>query len=560
MIGAPEAAPPLSPWRAERVCLDRDGLLVVDKPIGMPVHGGDESLEHSVVERVGAWLRTQGRSDYLGVHSRLDQGTSGLLLFVTDEARNADVARATEQHALERIYHAVVLVERGRRLRDGRVELSLEHRQGKTQIVSRGGQRAVTHVRVLERRGERALVELKLETGRTHQIRATLAHLGAPLLGDTEYGGPPAARIFLHATRLSGAPLPEPLESPAPRSFERALAGDDGPALDDLRDNLLDAFTLRAPLLASTAAFRALNGDGDGTAGLSIDAFGPYVAVNVYDEGWLTRLAELAELLQSLGYVGGYLKKRVKSDLRAEDAAELAPDEPFFGQAAPEAWLVREGAAQFEIRLTDGLSSGLFVDQRANRQRLTQLVEALARQRRDAAQEPPKLLNLFCYTSSFSVQAALVGARTVSVDLSGRAIERSRRNFEANGLALGEHQFWKDDAMKVLARAERRGDRYDFIVLDPPSFATVGKGTFSVKGRYVEAVKACLGLLSPGGRLLAVTNHTATSPEAFRAMLGGAARERGMRFASLKDWSSSLDTPPGPFGPWPSKSLLATLA
>src|SRR5690606_21858430 len=114
--------------------------------------------------------------------------------------------------------------------------------------------------------------------------------------------------------------------------------------------------------------------------------------------------------------------------------------------------------------------------------------------------------------------------------------------------------------MKFLARAARRADEYDFIVLDPPSFATVGKGTFSVKSRYGAAAADCLRILAPGGRLLCVTNHTKTTLRAFRKIVEAAAKEAGRKVRTLKELKSGLDCPAYPDGPWPSKSLLVEIA
>ena len=116
-------------------------------------------------------------------------------------------------------------------------------------------------------------------------------------------------------------------------------------------------------------------------------------------------------------------------------------------------FVVNEGGLRFEVNLSDYVDTGLFLDHRQTR----------AMVREQAAGKD--VLNLFCYTSSFSVSAALSGATTTSVDLSGKAIERSRSNFEANGLDPHLHRFFKEDAMKFLSRSVRRSDKYDFIVL-----------------------------------------------------------------------------------------------
>lgn len=609
-IDAPGAAPLLPLWRVERILHDADGLLVVDKPAGIAIHGGDESLQDDCVSRLGAWLEAQGRPKQLYVHQRLDLGTSGVLFFLTDSSLNAAYAEAMERRAMTRRYLAVVSLSRpspernekshperflrgGRGARSGRgarpagrrtsatghvargsaprhsadhvlpqageIELHLVHERGQSRVVSEntvGAKRALTHFRILKQKGERALVELTLSTGRPHQIRASLAHLGAPILGDTQYGGAPYARLMLHASSLSGAPLPHDFVAPTPSEFEDAMFGlaENAPKLraSEVSDRLVDAAVLRAGLNGHTAAMRLVNGAPDGFSGCTIDAYGKFAVINPYEiEGDEATWRALAEALHGLGFAGVYLKQRVRADLRKVDSRQLAPELPFLGERAPEHFAIDEHGMKLGIELHDGLSTGLFVDMREARRSVRQLLEQ---------ERAPRMLNLFCYTCSFSVAAALAGAHTTSVDLSGRALSRGRSNFELNDLDSAQHRFFKEDALKYLSKAIRRGDQYDFIVLDPPSFATVGKATFSVKEHYLSAARDCFSLLAPGGRLLCVTNHLKTSPRAFFHMVDQAAQAAGRSLMSLRALRSASDCPEHSTGPFPSKAVLAQVS
>jgi 23S rRNA (cytosine1962-C5)-methyltransferase len=252
---------------------------------------------------------------------------------------------------------------------------------------------------------------------------------------------------------------------------------------------------------------------------------------------------EFARALLEMGFSGIYEKRRVRADLRSQDVESLAPSGPVLGEPAPETYVVDENGMNVHIDLEDGLSTGLFVDMRESRLRARSWARG------------GRVLNLFCYTCSFSVSAALSGATTTNVDLSAKALARGRANFEENGLDPHRHRFLKEDAMKFLARASRRGDRFDFIVLDPPSFATVGKGTFNVKNQYGQAVAHCLRVLERGGRLLCVTNHTKTTPAALVATIRAAADEVGVCLRTVKRLSPGLDVPDGPNGPFPSKAV-----
>ncbi len=542
----------LKPIRETRVLHHEQGLLVVDKQCGMPVHGGDEVLGGDLVGRLAAWRRARGEDEYVGVHQRLDAGTSGVLLFTTARERNAEVARASAEHAIERRYLAAVTLRSRRfseRLERGAVRL--EHRlatsDGRSAIVPSGGVAASATVSLVERAGERALVALVPETGRTHQLRVQLAHEGAPVAGDLEYGGDAAPRLALHAHELAFAG--ERFRAAEPHGF-RAWVRGEAPSLGDaavLADALADAGILRAPLAAFSDAYRLANELADGLPGVTIDRYGDFAVLHVGSPEADSRAAELAARLVDLGARGVYLKRRVRGDVR-HAGPERTPPLPVAGEAAPEGLVVTEHGMRLHVALGDGLSTGLFVDQRDNRRRVRELSRGKS------------VLNLFCYTGSFSLAAALGGARrVVSVDQARRPLAVARENFVANALSLEGHAFLRADALDWLARAAKKSERFEIVVLDPPSFASsAGGAPFSVEKGYGVLAERALALLAPGGTLLAVTNHRATSVGRLRRTLRESAARAGVTIAKLKDLGSGLDCPDGPDGPVPSKSVLLT--
>ncbi|HEY2406274.1 MAG TPA: class I SAM-dependent methyltransferase [Polyangiaceae bacterium] len=542
-----------APFPSGRILLDRADVLVVDKPAPLVVHGGDVVLAGDLVSRLREFLRARGDHDYLGVHQRLDVGTSGVLFFTRDAALNADVARQFEWHELERVYVAAVTFDGPRcpLAKSGVLEHQLDTSGGSTRVVKRGGKRALTRYRLRDARAGRALVELRPETGRTHQLRAQLAHVGAAIIGDREYGGLPAFRLMLHAERLALASPELAIEAAVPEEILESVRGV-GPTLPSgagLRRALVDAGSLRYPLVARTESFRVVNDLGDGLPGVVVDRYGEFAVLSLASESAAARSQELAELLAAHGARGVYLKQRARTDLRRAAHAELAPPQPILGESAPSELVVSESGRRFAVALGDGLSTGLFLDQRDNRARMAELCGGA------------RVLNLFCYTGSFSVYAALGGASHVtSVDLSARALARGKANFELNQLDPAQHAFVRADALEWLARASKRGARFDVVILDPPSFATAGKGkTFRAADGYERALALALSVLEPGGRLLAVTNHQKTSVASFRKTAHAAARAAGLELAQLKDLPSPLDCPAGPDGPFPAKSMLITL-
>src|SRR3984893_3191656 len=156
--------------------------------------------------------------------------------------------------------------------------------------------------------------------------------------------------------------------------------------------------------------------------------------------------------------------------------------------------IANEQFLKFGIDFAAGYSAGLFVDQRENR-RYVRL------------SSPKRLLNCFAYTCSFSVAAASVGAQTVNVDLSKKSLERGRENFGLNGLPTADHRFISDDVASVLPRLARRGEKFDMIILDPPTFSRSHRGrTFHVESDFEQLLSHALELIARDGSILLSTN------------------------------------------------------
>lgn len=158
---------------------------------------------------------------------------------------------------------------------------------------------------------------------------------------------------------------------------------------------------------------------------------------------------------------------------------------------------VREGRARLRVNLRDYLDTGLFLDHRITRA----LVAELSRGKR--------MLNLFCYTGAATVQAALAGAlESTSVDMSYTYLDWANANLELNDLDTVRHRIVQNDCLHWLFEANERGNRYDTIFLDPPTFSRSKRmsGTFDVQRDYVELITQAAQLLSEGGVLIFSTN------------------------------------------------------
>lgn len=245
--GAPVTASHVITWNPHQKALPRarlslpllhqdEALLIVDKPAGLlsvPT-SPDARHEDTVLARVLEYAeRLRPRHGFAGAVHRLDRDTSGALaVALHDQARRA-MRELFRQHRAERRY--VALVSGTPRSEQGRIDVPIRDRyeDGRRGVARPGeaGLPAVTRYRVVERLAGAALLEIELETGRQHQIRAHLAHLGLPILGDATYASEAAAaapRQMLHARVLAfvhpitGAAIR--VESPLPADFERVLS------------------------------------------------------------------------------------------------------------------------------------------------------------------------------------------------------------------------------------------------------------------------------------------------------------------------------------------------
>ncbi len=222
---------------------EHDGIVVVDKPPGIVTADKDPNRE-SVLAHVKRWLKNTRPDARIWVVHRLDKDASGLLLFATTPEVYAWLKEDLRAHRVEREYTAVV-----HGVPDWKGEHTLadqlldgpEHRKVLVAPpTSTTGRNAVTHARVLHRGKGRAMVSVRLETGRRHQLRVQLSHAGHPILGDRLYGPEPSAaekknknlRLCLHASKLTlhhpGTGQKLVFEAPPPPRFF-TLVGEKAP-------------------------------------------------------------------------------------------------------------------------------------------------------------------------------------------------------------------------------------------------------------------------------------------------------------------------------------------
>ena len=238
-VSLPEPEP--AEARPEDIPLDviweDSDIIVVNKPRGMVVHPApghtDGTLVNALLYHCGSELSGIGGVIRPGIVHRIDKDTSGLLVAAKNDAAHASLSAQLADRSLSRIYRAVVCG----RLRDGEGTIDAPIGRHPTDrkrmtVTEKNGRPAVTHYRVLARYNGYTFVECRLETGRTHQIRVHMAHIGHPLLGDTVYGRKKPEKGLdgqcLHAAELklihpsTGQPMS--FSAPLPDWFSDTLA------------------------------------------------------------------------------------------------------------------------------------------------------------------------------------------------------------------------------------------------------------------------------------------------------------------------------------------------
>jgi 23S rRNA pseudouridine1911/1915/1917 synthase len=227
---------------ALRVAYEDDDVVVVDKPVGVAAHpspGWTGPTVVGVLASRGYRISTSGSAERQGVVHRLDVGTSGLMVVAKSENAYTELKRAFKERTVDKIYHA--LAQGHPDPTSGTIDAPIGRHPGSDWkfAVTADGKPSVTHYEVLEMLPAASLVEVHLETGRTHQIRVHMAALRHPLVGDLTYGADPAlaqrvglSRQWLHAVRLGFAHPADGRRVEVTSEYPADLAA----ALDTLRD------------------------------------------------------------------------------------------------------------------------------------------------------------------------------------------------------------------------------------------------------------------------------------------------------------------------------------
>jgi 23S rRNA (cytosine1962-C5)-methyltransferase len=251
-----------------------------------------------------------------------------------------------------------------------------------------------------------------------------------------------------------------------------------------IRARIAQAFRFRASLNIDATAWRVVHGEADLLPSLVVDRYADHVVVQALSQG-IDRLlpmitAALVDLLAPAGILA-----RNDPKVRALEGLEQTIVE-LYG-SVPDSVLVREGPIEYDVDLRHGQKTGLFLDQRENR-------EAAARYAHG------RLLDCFSYHGGFALRLARQCPEAEAIDISAEAVRRIALNAARNGVP--HVQAREANVFDELRRLEKAGARYDTIVLDPPAFAKNKASVPNALAGYKEINLRAMRLLSPGGYLI----------------------------------------------------------
>ena len=297
------------------------------------------------------------------------------------------------------------------------------------------------------------------------------------------------------------------------------------PSADFIRDRLDAAIRYRESLALDATAYRLVHGEADRLPSLIVDRYGDYLVVQALSQGIDRRLAEITSALVELARPKGILARndpRVRLLEGLEQRVEV-----LYGEV-PERIEVREGAVTYQVDPWRGQKTGLFLDQRENR-------EAALRYARG------RLLDAFSYNGGFALALAPKCSSVLAVDISEDAVARIRENATRNGLAHVEAR-----AMNVfdeLRELERTGARFETIVLDPPAFAKNKAAVRKAMSGYKEINLRALKLLEPGGFLVTCSCSYNVSEAMFLDVVAEAAADAGVEVTIVEKRAQGRDHP-----------------
>lgn len=349
---------------------------------------------------------------------------------------------------------------------------------------------------------------------------------GHPWVYRTDVGDIRAAAgdaVVVRNTR--GRVLGHALFSDRSQIVVRMISGPDEPVNEELIGARLDAaIAFRHSLAIDATAYRLVHGEADLLPSLIVDRYGDYLVVQALSQGMDRLLPIVVRLLQERLQPAGIL---ARNDPRARTLEGLPQVVEVLAGEVPGSLVAREGRVEYDVDVRGGQKTGLFLDQRENR-------EAAARYARG------RVLDCFSYNGGFALALAGRADETIAFDISEDAVDRVVKNAARNGLRVDARVGNVFDELRGL---ERMKERFDTIVLDPPAFAKTKAAVAKAVTGYKEINLRALKLLEPGGTLVTCSCSYNISEADFAQIVYDASVDAGTHVTVVEKRMQGRDHP-----------------
>ncbi len=455
------------------VLFEDEDIIAIDKPYGLNAHTNDSKAEHGAAIQDGLieiYEKQLGKK--LHIIHRLDQTTTGVMIFGKSVESAKKYATFFLNKEVKKTYQFVT-----KNISDS------DYVPISKPIVHKGKELdASTEFKRLSSLGKFSLWQAKPHTGRNHQIRIHARAAGIPILGDLKYEGFDFPFLCLHNREIQ-FPNGNVIKSNPPVYFDN-LEWLNDPELAIALFEIDRRLRLFQSHSNSDQCYRLVhNKNGSEVPGYTLDDYGEVLILNWYRPKWIqieeNKFRHLAKTLAKsiLVYVAAD-KKKILIDYRS----------------ASTSWIAKENGAKFEIRWDSGLSTGMVLNQRLQRNWVQKNANGLS------------VLILFGYSGGYAVSAAIAGASDIIlVESSKSALEWAKKNFSINELNPESIKFLCRDSIAYIEHCVAKNTKFDLIICDTPTFLRREKSVFRAEKDFGPLLKNLFSCLTGRGQLLVST-------------------------------------------------------
>ncbi len=292
------------------------------------------------------------------------------------------------------------------------------------------------------------------------------------------------------------------------------------------------AYAIRVPLLdTNTNSYRLIFGENDDFPGFIADVYNKVMVVKLYSAIWFPYLESILKHLIEVSSCDCIVLRLSRALQLKKETYGLSEGQVVYGVLENEVIPFVEHGVHFSANVIKGHKTGYFLDHRHNRKRVGEFAKGKT------------VLDVFSYAGGFSVHALVNGAKKVtSVDISKQALELAIENGKLNSFS-GKHKTIAGDAFEVLHKMISKGQRFDIVIIDPPSFAKSKKEIAKAKIKYRQLAKLGCRLTAKGGLLVLASCSSRVLAVEFFEINEGVLKEQSMEFRVLETTQHDIDHP-----------------